>query len=234
MDLYEKKHLVLLGIILLLLAVQPFVHGFVFGFIVFDILIAVAIVVVLLVVFTGPRQRTLMLLLALPAVVTSILLHVVDKRHHALCAAVYHASTAIFFGAAVAVILHDAFRKKVVVAEQIVAGLNGFLLAGVAWGNVFLLVDLMSPQSFAIAPGATARMENVHERRFEFNHLSFVTLTGIGLGDVTPVGRIATTLTWIEAAFSQFYMAVVIGLLVGLKMASAATKPTSDGDSDSS
>jgi hypothetical protein len=140
----------------------------------------------------------------------------------------YCSSAAVFFGFSVGVILRDAFRKKVIVADQIFAGVNGFLIAGLAWGNLYLLVHLMSPESFAISDTSANAIENVELRRFEFNHLSFATLAGIGYGDVTPIGRLVPTLLWMESAFGMFYLAVIVGMLVGLKMASSITGSNDD------
>ena len=116
-------------------------------------------------------------------------------------------------------------------------GLTGGALvavgASIAWGNLYLVVDLLSPGSFSMTATTARDLADVHMRRFEFNHLSFVTLTGLGYGDIIPVGHFACTLTWLEATFSQFYMAVVIGLLVGLKMAALpAPQPNQPSNSD--
>jgi hypothetical protein len=43
----------------------------------------------------------------------------------------------------------------------------------------------------------------------------------LGYGDITPIGPPAYTLTWLEVMFGQFYMAVVVAQLVGLKLAQA-------------
>lgn len=234
MDIREKKHLVLLGVILLLLGVQPFAHGFLYGFVLFDLLAAVSVVVILLVVFDAGRQRLMMLLLAIPTVASNAMLYLVAEQYHALCIALYCGLAVPFFGLSVAVILRDAFRKEVIASDQMIAGLNGFLIAGVAWGNLFLLIYALTPDAFTASDRVAVYMQNVHARRFEFNHLSFAILTGLGFGDVTPVGRVASTLAWMEAAFALFYMAIIIGLLVSLRMASPASvckasKPPDNG-----
>ena len=218
MDIREKKHLVLLGFILLLLGIQPFAHGVVSGFILYDVLAAIATVVILLVVFDDVTQRRLTLLFAAPAVASNILLHFVPPQYAATCALTYHFFAAAFFGIAVGVILHNAFRKRAIAIDQIIAGINGFLIACVAWGNLFLAIELLAPCSYAMNDRVAAEMEDVHSRRFEFNHMSFAILSGIGFDDLTPAGRIARTLAWFEASFGLFYVAVIIGLLVGLKM----------------
>lgn len=40
-----------------------------------------------------------------------------------------------------------------------------------------------------------------------------------GYGDIIPIGPPAYSLTWLEEMAGQFYMAVVVAQLVGLKLA---------------
>jgi voltage-gated potassium channel len=54
-----------------------------------------------------------------------------------------------------------------------------------------------------------------------FYYFSLVTLTTMGYGDVAPVRPPATVLVTLEAIFGQFYLAVVVAQLVGLRLAQA-------------
>jgi hypothetical protein len=44
-------------------------------------------------------------------------------------------------------------------------------------------------------------------------------MASLGYTDVTPVTPLANTLTWIEVMTAQFYLAVVIAQIVGMKIA---------------
>jgi hypothetical protein len=46
-------------------------------------------------------------------------------------------------------------------------------------------------------------------------------MTSLGYNDVIAVTPLANTLTWIEVMAAQFYLAVVIAQIVGLKLAQA-------------
>ena len=61
----------------------------------------------------------------------------------------------------------------------------------------------------------------LHLRHALFNFFSFATLTSLGYNDITPVTPLANTLTWLEVIFGQFYMAVVVAQLVGMRLAQA-------------
>jgi hypothetical protein len=47
-------------------------------------------------------------------------------------------------------------------------------------------------------------------------YFSFVTLTTVGYGDISPVSAATRTLSWMEAITGQFYLAVIVAGLVGL------------------
>jgi len=69
-----------------------------------------------------------------------------------------------------------------------------------------------------------AKRGDWHLKRSLFDYLSLTTLTSLGYGDITPVGQPAYSLTWLEMVVGQFYMAVVVAQLVGLKLAQAISR----------
>ena len=46
-------------------------------------------------------------------------------------------------------------------------------------------------------------------------YFSFITLTTLGYGDITPVSRMAKNLALLEAVWGQTYLAVLVARLVG-------------------
>jgi len=58
-----------------------------------------------------------------------------------------------------------------------------------------------------------------HSRIALFTYYSFITLTTVGYGDVTPVSAPARTFAWLEALTGQFYIAVLVAGLVGALLA---------------
>jgi hypothetical protein len=89
------------------------------------------------------------------------------------------------------------------------------------WGNLYALTYLFVPQAFSISPAIGAQLGDWQHRRSLFDYMSFTTLTSLGYGDITPVDQPVYTLTWLEVLFGQFYMAVVVAQMVGLKLAQA-------------
>jgi hypothetical protein len=86
------------------------------------------------------------------------------------------------------------------------------------WAHVFSIVENVSPGSFAdnsIEANAAAGPEPMRDQADRFTYFSFVTLTTLGYGDITPLSRSARNLTALEAIFGQLYLAVLIARLVG-------------------
>jgi hypothetical protein len=77
------------------------------------------------------------------------------------------------------------------------------------------------PGAFGIKPEIAWRLARWHLRHALFDYLSFTALTGLGYGDISPAGPPVYSLMWLEVIFGQFYMAVVVAQLVGLKLALA-------------
>ena len=61
-----------------------------------------------------------------------------------------------------------------------------------------------------------------------FIYYSFITLTTVGYGDVTPVSATARTCSWLEALTGQFYLAVLVAGLVGTLLSMRAESSEAD------
>jgi voltage-gated potassium channel len=89
-----------------------------------------------------------------------------------------------------------------------------YLMSGTIWGIVYFLLSLISPGSFE---GIAA--ESWGEQLNEFVYHSFVTLTTLGYGDVTPVLPVARAICYLEAVLGQLYLTVLVAALVGMHIA---------------
>ncbi len=57
-----------------------------------------------------------------------------------------------------------------------------------------------------------------------FIYFSFVTLTTLGYGDITPVTRLARNLCTLEAVIGQLYLVVQVAWLVGVHVSQSMLK----------
>jgi voltage-gated potassium channel Kch len=68
-------------------------------------------------------------------------------------------------------------------------------------------------------PGAFNGLEQViwYENFADVAYYSFVTLTTLGYGDISPVIPIARFLVYMEAIVGVFYMAILVASLIGIR-----------------
>jgi hypothetical protein len=65
-----------------------------------------------------------------------------------------------------------------------------------------------------------------------FTYYSFVTLTTLGYGDITPAAEHAQTLAWLEALIGQLYLAVMVAGFVAVHISESMNKDRGDSPSD--
>ncbi len=93
------------------------------------------------------------------------------------------------------------------------------------WGaaNVYVLIGLCFAFSYAALATFQADLftgkfidQPSRDQLFGYIYFSFVTLTTLGYGDITPNTTGAATLTYLEAVIGQLYIAIMLARLVGL------------------
>lgn len=110
-------------------------------------------------------------------------------------------------------LLHHVLTTQDVGFETLCACMAGFLMIGLLWSLGYLLVERLTPGSFAFsAPGQM--MDG-----FNAFYLSFVTLSTIGFGDITPVSRVARMLAVMEGITGMFYVALLVARVVSIHTA---------------
>jgi hypothetical protein len=211
----------LLAVLLLALIAQPLVaHESRAARVGFDLLLGLALIATLVVVF-GRLQRRFAAALLIPVLVLTSTEYLVPTRSFVPSAVAYHGLVTLFLGSAVGVLVRDIFRHRSIGFDDILGAFAGYILLGVVWGNLYATVELLAPGAFSVNPDIRWQLDDWHLRRALFNYLSFTTMASLGYNDITPAAPIANTLTWIEVMTAQFYLAVVIAQIVGLKLARA-------------
>jgi hypothetical protein len=108
------------------------------------------------------------------------------------------------------VLLSQIFRPGRVTHLRIQGAIAVYLLFGVFWAHAYHIAAMLVPGSFA----GPAELTNVSG----WAYYSFVTLTTVGYGDITPVSQVARTLSIAEALTGQLYLAVLIARLVAMEI----------------
>lgn len=217
------NHGVLLGGLFLVLGVFPFLpdRG------VLELLLSGFITVVLLgLVFATlhrPRLRWAVGLLVAGAVALRWAGDFVEMPLGALVAQQSLGAAAVVVSCVA--ILADVVRAERVTPQKITGALSVYLLLGYAWGIVFTILETVQPGSFNLVLGDAA----AGSRGETFGHLlyySFITLSTLGYGDITPLSEGARSLAALEAVTGQIYLAVLVARLVGLEISQRGSGPS--------
>lgn len=122
-----------------------------------------------------------------------------------------------FLGYATGLIMWRTLRRSDVTVDTIAGAACVYVLLAVVWGNLYMLVEFFHPGSFQIP--AVWRMGPAGDPTAALAYFSFVTLTTVGYGDITPQWPGAGGLAAAEAVVGQLYLAITIARLVGLHTA---------------
>lgn len=125
---------------------------------------------------------------------------------------IYALSTLNFFIFLAMAIIADFLHTKEVTADTISGAACVYLLIGITWSLAYALLEYVAPGSFHFSmPIKTIRLTNTSS----FSYFSFVTLTTVGFGDITPVSKGAKLLVIMEAILGQLYIAIFLARIIG-------------------
>ena len=164
------------------------------------------------VVAVANRKRVLVIaiVLAIPAIVGRWINHF---RPDLIPPAVFLVAGLTLIAFVVGNLLRFVLRAPSVNTEVLCASISAYLLLGLMWTMAYWLVDQLTPGgAFSYNTNAGTHSMN----GFTGFYFSFITLSTVGYGDITPVSRIARWLAAMEAMTGLLYVAVLIARLVSL------------------
>jgi hypothetical protein len=209
----QGRYIYLFIALLLLLLLYPFFAETVKGLVFLDFLFTA---VLLLGIYTTCRHKTTLIIalaLGIPAMAGKWLSYFIDFPALIL---IGHIIAVLFFIFIIVIILGHVLRGNIVTTDTIYGAVCVYFLIGIAWAFLFSAIETLNPGSFLIdqVPLSTTERKLPH-----LLYYSFVTLTSLGLGDISPANYISRTYTYMEAIMGQFYMLILIARLVGLHIA---------------
>jgi hypothetical protein len=164
------------------------------------------------VVAVADRKRVLVIaiVLAIPAIAGRWINHF---RPDLIPPAVFLVAGLILIAFVVGNLLRFVLRAPSVNTEVLCASISAYLMLGLMWTIAYWLVDQLTPGgAFSFNTNTGTRSMN----GFNGFYFSFITLSTVGFGDITPVSRIARWLAAMEAMTGLLYVAVLIARLVSL------------------
>lgn len=101
-------------------------------------------------------------------------------------------------------------RSREVTSEILFASVCVYLLIGLTWAAFYIFIDFVYPHSFI----DMSRDIPIDAPRILF--FSYITLTTVGYGTLTPDSDPARSLALLEAIIGQLFLAIMVARLVGL------------------
>ena len=116
----------------------------------------------------------------------------------------------LFFFITLKLAAEQALFSGEITINSLIGAICIYLLLGLIWVMLYLLLIEFIPQSFTGFSGITWQ-----ENFSDVIYFSFVTLTTLGYGDILPINPLARFLVYSEVIVGVFYMAIVVSSLVG-------------------
>ncbi len=114
-----------------------------------------------------------------------------------------HITTALII-ATPGVILYRIFRHPVINVETILGAIDAYMLLGISFAAIYRMLDTVDAHFFT--QGAASGIK--------YLYFSFVVITTLGFGDLTPRTDIGRVIVSLEALLGQIFLVTVVAVLV--------------------
>ena len=193
-----------------LLISAPFVEELEGGRLILSVLFSLVLLAAVVAVANRKRSLAIALTLAIPAITARWISYFRPDLVHPT---VFLVGALLLLAYVIWHLLHFVLRAPVVTVEVLCASIAAYLMLGLMWTVAYWLVDQLTPGgafSFNTARGSHSM------NGFTGFYFSFITLSTVGYGDITPVSQAARWLAAMEAMTGLLYVAVLIARLVSL------------------
>lgn len=222
MKLYKEmtgRFFYLFSLLILLLILYPYVgHGGAGRVFIAILYITIPLSGIYAVSFSR-RGLVISLILGIPFVLSGIDIFV---GADVISPIISHISGIAFYAVSSVIILAHIIREKRIQADTLYGAVCVYLMFGLTWYLIYSFVEQLNPGSFYC--GDAQNINGVLDGA-DLLYFSFVTLTTLGYGDITPVTAQVRSLSFLEAAAGTLYSAILVARLVGLYTAQFQVDP---------
>lgn len=217
-----KRYTTLLWSLIFLLASYPVVQYL--GLSRFwSLLLTAELLLAVFSVSEGTRSLMIAIALVTPAILGELAFFVLESKET-------HWFSAISVGVFLSYVSYVVYRTSVfgkgrITTDRTAGAIAVYLLLGLLWALVYGVVSANDP---AALKGLEAFNMEESGAQQDYIYFSFVTLTTLGYGDMSPVSPVAKTLAWFEAVVGQLFLAVTLARLVSLEISHRENPPEED------
>ena len=219
MDINKTRHhwedplLTGLTIVLLVMmfVVAPLQALGIFGFQIFELLLAIMLVAGVFVI-SGSRTAVAAMLVALVMIITATVLRI---RSPSILDLNLFAGAWLIVGVTLAwAVARSIFAAGRITYHRIVGAVLLYLTVAIIFAAFYTFIGTLQPTAFA-----NMKVEDSPKLATELIYFSFATMTTTGYGDISPLHPMARALCNLEAIFGQLYHATLLARLVTLEIA---------------
>ncbi len=160
----------------------------------------------------SPKSLKILLPLGVITAATTWLEHFL---HNDISNLIDSITTFLFLVAIVVLLIRHIAHSRRVTPTIILSAINGYLLLGVLGAALLAIAASVDKIYLSIETAGIAFPGNRAPEMFDYLYFSFVTLTTLGYGDVTPVSHLSRSTAVMLAITGQLYMTILIAMLVG-------------------
>ena len=209
----KDRFFILLCLIMGLLVLVPILKRFLVARIFLDIFLTAIAISMVHTISSKKRHVVVGVLLAI-VMLSSIWIQYLYPQN--MVAAIGMIAGIFFSAVVIRSLLSFMLKSEEVTRDVIYAAILLYLLAALMWAFAYTFLELVDPASFNIDLGKPESYFLV------FQYYSFVTITTLGYGDITPVTEVAKTFSALEAVVGQLYLVIVVAWLVGMHVSRKA------------
>ena len=214
----KKRFAYLTGSLLLLIVAYPYVQGEIMGQIIFSLLTTIVMIMLVIAVADKKLYTVIALLLAMPWFLIILLNFPLFKTDYTLLIKEEIIFAFLLFAYTTFRIFVHIIKSREITAEILFASICVYMLIGLTWGALYVIIEIFYPGSFIDSDG-----QLLHGGP-DFLFFSYTTLTTVGYGNIEAITDQARSLASLEAIVGQLYLTIMVARLVGLHISKPKAK----------
>jgi voltage-gated potassium channel len=213
--IFRSRFLFLVVSLFFYIVVSPFLENFIGLKFLISIFLTMILLSAIYAVSLDSRQQQISMIIAIPLAIfiwVALFFKVPNSFY------IINISGILFFIFISVAILSFIFKQTEITQEVIAAAVVVYLFLGICWAFAYSILEQIIPGSFDLGGIEVEKM------RQTFSYYSYVTLTTLGYGDITPLTSRAAALSVSEALVGQLYLTVLVARIIGLHISQSLLK----------
>ena len=206
----EYKYFLLFITVLIFVIFNPLLNYLGIGFFIADLM--VTLIVISGINLAGSKKElAFSLIIGLITIIFSWSSNLSISLTTSVLALVEYIFLFIFFLYLTIRLIRQVIGSTKVTNNTLYGALTGYLLIGIMGASIASTIERLVPGSFALS----AQTNDYATQLQLFLYYSFITLSTLGYGDITPVTPAAQSLSVALSLIGQIYLTVLVAILVG-------------------